>query len=43
MRAFLVLGTLTSALGAGFLLSAAASYGMSKRLGLLPEQSKIRA
>jgi hypothetical protein len=32
----LVLGTLASALGAGFLLSAAASYAMSKRLGLLP-------
>ncbi len=43
MRPLLVLGTLASALGTGFLLSAAASYGMSKRLGLLPERDKIRA
>jgi hypothetical protein len=32
---FSVLGTLSSALGAGFILSAAASYFLSKSLGLL--------
>lgn len=37
MRPLLVLGTLATALGAGFLLSAAASYVLSKRLGLLPQ------
>ena len=32
---FLVLGTMTVTVGIGFILSAAASYGLSKHLGLL--------
>jgi hypothetical protein len=42
-KALLVLGTLVTALGLGFLLSAAASWGMSRRLGLLPGEGKIQA
>ena len=32
---FLVLGTMAVTVGVGFILSAAASYGLSKHLGLL--------
>jgi hypothetical protein len=34
-RACLILGTLASTVGIGFLLSAAASYGLSRHFGLL--------
>jgi hypothetical protein len=39
---FLVLGTLGLTVGVGFILSAAASYGVSKHLGLIESETSAR-
>jgi hypothetical protein len=41
-QGFLVLGTMAATVGVGFILSAAASYGLSKHLGLLESDTGTR-